>query len=52
MDDAYRHQAGRLAEAEGIYRQILAAQPQNADAMQLQRRHRDADGSPGVWNWS
>jgi predicted O-linked N-acetylglucosamine transferase (SPINDLY family) len=26
------HQAGRLAEAEALYRQILAAQPGNADA--------------------
>ena len=29
------HQAGRLAEAEGIYRQILAQQPQHADALHL-----------------
>ncbi|MGD0390962.1 MAG: tetratricopeptide repeat protein, partial [Tepidisphaeraceae bacterium] len=29
------HQAGRLAEAEGIYRQILAQQPEHAVAMQL-----------------
>jgi protein O-GlcNAc transferase len=29
------HQAGRLADAEPIYRQILAAQPDNADALQL-----------------
>jgi predicted O-linked N-acetylglucosamine transferase (SPINDLY family) len=27
------HQAGRLAEAEAIYRQILAAEPRNADAL-------------------
>jgi len=29
------HQAGRLAEAEGIYRQILAQNPKEADALQL-----------------
>ncbi len=29
------HQAGRLAEAEKIYRQILAAQPDHADALHL-----------------
>lgn len=29
------HQAGRLAEAEALYRQILAVQPTNADAMHL-----------------
>jgi protein O-GlcNAc transferase len=29
------HQAGRLVEAEGIYRGILAQQPRNADVMQL-----------------
>jgi predicted O-linked N-acetylglucosamine transferase (SPINDLY family) len=29
------HQAGRLSDAEAIYRQILAAQPQHADAMHL-----------------
>ena len=28
-----RHQAGRLAEAEGLYRQILAMQPKHADAL-------------------
>jgi tetratricopeptide (TPR) repeat protein len=27
-----RHQAGRLADAEALYRQILAAQPDHADA--------------------
>ncbi|MEP6670567.1 MAG: tetratricopeptide repeat protein [Chthoniobacter sp.] len=27
------HQAGRLAEAEALYRQILAVQPQHADAL-------------------
>ena len=27
------HQSGRLAEAEGIYRQILAAEPRHADAL-------------------
>jgi len=30
-----RHQSGRLAEAESIYRQILAAQPNHADALHL-----------------
>ncbi|MEQ1862085.1 MAG: tetratricopeptide repeat protein [Chthoniobacteraceae bacterium] len=29
------HQAGRLAEAEAIYRQILAQQPQHVDALHL-----------------
>jgi protein O-GlcNAc transferase len=29
------HQAGRLAEAEAIYRQILNVQPANADALHL-----------------
>ncbi|MGB8169477.1 MAG: tetratricopeptide repeat protein [Chthoniobacteraceae bacterium] len=30
-----QHQSGRLAEAETIYRQILAVQPQHADALHL-----------------
>lgn len=29
------HQAGRLNDAEGIYRQVLALQPENADALHL-----------------
>ena len=29
------HQAGRLAEAEGAYRRILAAEPRHADALHL-----------------
>ena len=29
------HQSGRLAEAEGIYRRILAGNPNHADALQL-----------------
>ena len=30
-----RHQAGRLADAEALYRQILAAQPDHSDALHL-----------------
>jgi tetratricopeptide (TPR) repeat protein len=29
------HQAGRMAEAEGFYRQVLAIQPKHADALHL-----------------
>jgi tetratricopeptide (TPR) repeat protein len=29
------HQAGRLPQAEACYRQVLAAQPDHADALQL-----------------
>src|SRR4051794_25831828 len=29
------HQAGRLAEAEGLYRQVLAQQPNHVDALHL-----------------
>jgi thioredoxin-like negative regulator of GroEL len=29
------HQAGRLAEAESIYRQILAVEPRHDDALHL-----------------
>ena len=29
------HQSGRLAEAEAIYRQILAVEPRHADALHL-----------------
>ena len=29
------HQAGRMAEAEALYRQVLAVQPQNPDALHL-----------------
>lgn len=29
------HQAGRLAEAEALYRQVLAAEPQHAEALHL-----------------
>jgi tetratricopeptide (TPR) repeat protein len=36
LDQAMKiHRAGRLAEAEALYRQILAAEPGNARAMQL-----------------
>jgi tetratricopeptide (TPR) repeat protein len=36
LDLASRHhQSGRLAEAEAVYRQILAVEPQNARALQL-----------------
>ncbi len=29
------HRAGRLVEAEGLYREVLAAEPENADALHL-----------------
>ena len=29
------HQAGKLKEAEGLYRQILAAEPEHSDALHL-----------------
>ncbi len=29
------HQAGRLGQAEALYRQVLQAQPQNPDALHL-----------------
>ena len=32
------HRAGRLTEAEGIYRQILAIEPENVDVLHLQGR--------------
>jgi len=32
---AGHHQAGRLAEAEGCYRRVLAAQPSHADALHM-----------------
>lgn len=40
LDQAFRlavahHQAGRLSEAEGLYRQILGAQPNHAGALHL-----------------
>jgi predicted O-linked N-acetylglucosamine transferase (SPINDLY family) len=36
LQEALRHhQAGRLAEAEGLYRRVLAADPQQADALHL-----------------
>lgn len=43
------HQSGRLAEAESVYRQVLAAEPRHADALHLlgvtatqQGRHEEA----------
>ena len=36
FDEALRlHQAGRLAEAEALYRQVLATMPQHADSLHL-----------------
>src|SRR3954469_24016629 len=29
------HQAGRIAEAEALYRQVIAKQPRNGDALHL-----------------
>ena len=39
------HRAGRLAEAEAIYRQILATDPQQADSLHLlgMIRHQQGD---------
>ncbi|MFC3231277.1 tetratricopeptide repeat protein [Marinibaculum pumilum] len=34
-DAVARHRAGRLQEAAGLYRQVLAAEPKNADALHL-----------------
>ena len=31
----HHHKAGRLAEAEPLYRQVLAAAPHHADSLQL-----------------
>ncbi len=44
------HQAGRLAEAEAIYRQVLAADPRQADAMHLlgALAHQSGHGKAGV----
>lgn len=38
------HQAGRLREAEGIYRRVLAADPHNADGLHLLGMIAHADG--------
>ena len=38
------HQAGRLTEAEGIYRQILAIDPDNVDVLHLARDAGQPDG--------
>ncbi len=42
------HQAGRLGEAEGLYRQILAVDPNHADALNLLGLIAQVCGSPQV----
>jgi protein O-GlcNAc transferase len=43
-----RHQAGRLAEAEALYRQILAVQPNHADALHMLGILAHQAGQPGA----
>ena len=43
------HQAGRLAEAEAIYRQVLAQFPDHADALAFAGGPGLPDGS--TWTW-
>ena len=42
-----RHQAGNLADAEKLYRQVLAAEPNNSDAIHLLGvlAHQDRSGA-------